>query len=163
MNAKNLATTPTIALFLICSITGIFLFVHINIPNIKVIHEWLGLVFVVCGILHIIANWKSMLRYFAGMKAVVIGLLVLSAVTYSMVAVPANQKGNPIMSIVSQVKKAPLATIANLYDMESEVLVKLLQGKGYTVASVDSTLEELSRQNDTPAEKIIDSIATGQK
>lgn len=163
MTAKNISTTPTIALFLIISVTGIFLLLHVGSPNLKTIHQWLGLVFVACGMLHAIANWKLMKRYLGGMKAAAIGLMLISAVTYSVVAVPTDKAGNPIKSIIMKVMKAPLSTIAILYGQETDALVKQLQAKGYTIASVDNTLEDIARQNKIPAEKIIALIATGQK
>lgn len=159
MTAKNISTTPTIALFLIISMTGIFLLLHVGSPNIKAIHEWLGLVFVVCGVFHAIANWKLMKRYLGGLKAAVIGLILVSAVTYSMVVVPSDQAGNPIKSVIIQVKKAPLSTIAILYGLETDALVEQLQGKGYTIASADNSLEEIARKNSIQAEKIISLIA----
>ena len=93
MTAKNFSTTPTIALFLIISVTGIFLLIHAGSPNLKTIHEWLGLVFVGCGLLHAFANWKLMKRYLGGMKGAAIGLMLISTVTYSLVAAPSDQAG----------------------------------------------------------------------
>lgn len=104
-----------------------------------------------------------MKRYLGGMKAAVIGLMLISAVAYSMVAVPSDQAGNPIKSIIIQVKKAPLSTIASLYAQETDTLVEQLRDKGYTIAGTDNTLEDIARQNNIPAEKIISLIATGQK
>lgn len=163
MTAKNFSTTPTIALFLIISVTGIFLLIHAGSPNLKAIHEWLGLVFVGCGLLHAFANWKLMKRYLGGMKGAAIGLMLISAVTYSLVAAPSDQAGNPIKSVIFRVMKAPLSTIAILYGQETDTLVEQIQGKGYAIASIDNTLEDIARQNNIPAEKIIALIATGSK
>jgi hypothetical protein len=162
MTAKNFSTTPTIALFLIISVTGVFLLLHVDSPNLKAIHEWLGLIFVVCGILHAIANWKPMKRYLGGMRAAVIGLMLISVVTYSVVAAPTDKAGNPIKSVINQVMKAPISTIAILYGQKADTLVEQLQDKGYTIAGVDNTLEEIARQNNIPTEEIIALIATGQ-
>lgn len=162
MTAKNFSTTPTIALFMIISITGIFLLLHVGSPNIKILHEWLGAAFIACGILHVIANWKLMKRYLGGMKAAAIGMMLMSAVAYSQLAVPSNQEGSPIKSILMQVKKAPLATIADLYNQETDTLVEKLKNKGYTVAATDNTLDDIARQNNIPAEKVIALIASGQ-
>lgn len=163
MTAKNISTTPTIALFLIISVTGIFLLLHVGSPNVKAIHQWLGLVFVVCAILHAIANWKLMKRYLGGMKATAIGLMLVSAVAYSVVAVPADQGGNPIKSLIGRVLKAPLSTIAVIYGQKSDALVEQLRDNGYSIAGVDTTLEDIAKQNSIPAEQIIALIARGQE
>lgn len=163
MTAKNFSTTPTIALFLIISITGIFLMLHAGSQNIKVIHEWLGLVFIACGIVHAIANWNLMKRYLAGMKATAIGLMLVMAVIYVMVAAPADQSGGPIKSVIAKVMKAPLPTIAVLYGKETAGLIEQLEDNGYTIASADNTLEEIASQNKIPAEKIFACIASSQK
>lgn len=162
MTAKNFSSTPTIALFLIISVTGIFLLLHVGSANIKVIHEWLGIVFVVCGILHAIANRNLILQYLSGMKAAAIGLMLISVVTYSVVAAPSDQATNPIKSLIIKVMQAPLSTIAALYGQEAGSLVEQLQDKGFTIAGADSTLEDIARQNNIPAEKIIALIATGR-
>ena len=59
--------------------------------------------------------------------------------------------------------KAPVSTIAILYGQETDTLVEQIQGKGYAIASIDNTLEDIARQNNIPAEKIIALIATGSK
>lgn len=160
MTAKNFSTTPTIALFLIIAITGILLLFHAGGGNVKMIHEWLGIIFVVCGILHAIANWKLMKRYLGGMKAAAIALMLVCAVTYSLVATPSDKGGSPIKSVITQVKKAPLSTLAGLYGQRTDQLVKQLQDNGLSVAGVDTSLEEIAKQNNIAAEKIIALIAT---
>ncbi|MDK9706558.1 MAG: DUF4405 domain-containing protein [Desulforhopalus sp.] len=160
MTVKNFSTTPTIGLFLIISVTGILLLFHVGGGNVKMLHEWLGIIFVVCGILHAVANWRLMKRYLGGMKAAVIAFMLVSAVTYSLVATPSDTGGSPIKSVITQVKKAPLSTLAGLYGQRTDRLVKKLEDNGLTVASVDASLEEIARQNKVAAEKIIVLIAT---
>ncbi|MCL2040334.1 MAG: hypothetical protein FWG85_07910 [Bacteroidetes bacterium] len=48
------------------------IYIHLNHDNYHLSHHWLhfhvfiGVVFVICGILHIIWNWKALKRYLTG-------------------------------------------------------------------------------------------------
>jgi len=57
--------SPILAvLYIITSVTGICLFFHIHGKMIIVLHEWLGIIFVIISILHIMLNWKIFAAYF---------------------------------------------------------------------------------------------------
>lgn len=91
MRAKNVSTTLVIALFLIISASGIFLLLHIGGYTIKAVHQWLGLAFVLFGVLHATANCSLIKRYLNGTKGTVIVLTVISALGFSMLAPSGNQ------------------------------------------------------------------------
>lgn len=161
MIAKNLSTTPTIALFLIISVTGVFLMLHVGGGSIKMLHEWLGIAFVVFAVLHASANWTLMKRYLGGMKGGIIGKMVLAAAAFSLM--PGQvEKGNPVKSIFRQVMAAPLSTIAQLYGLEAGSLAGRLQAEGYTVSANDLSSMDIARQNNVPVERVLAVITAGE-
>ena len=52
------------SIFLAVGVTGTLLFFHVKNGPIVVIHEWLGMAFVVAGLIHILLNFRTLLAYF---------------------------------------------------------------------------------------------------
>lgn len=158
MKAKTVSTTPVIALFMIISVTGVFLLLHVGSGSMKAIHEWLGLAFVVFGLLHAGANWQLMKRYLGGLKGAVIGIMLAATLAYSVLS-PSAENGKPDRAVLGQVMRAPLTTVALLYDQEVNSLAAQLQAKGYTVASFENSLEDIAAQNNTRAFDVMTALA----
>ncbi len=163
MIAKNLSTTPTIALFLILAATGILLLMHTGGGNVKMLHEWLGIAFIVFALLHSAANWPLMKRYLGGAKAMIIATIVLASVTFSMVAPGKDHGINPIKSTYRQVIQAPIDTLALLYALEPQNIVDRLQNAGYVVESLKMTPQEIARQSDVSADRVLAVIVADEE
>ena len=70
--------SPFVALsFLIISVTGILMLLHVKSHAVSVLHEWMGLIFVIAGALHLILNWKAFLSCFLEKKSSFAVILVL--------------------------------------------------------------------------------------
>lgn len=50
--------------YLAVSITGVLMLFHIRFPGLNAIHEWVGLAFVIAGVLHMCVNWARFKSYF---------------------------------------------------------------------------------------------------
>ena len=78
MKIKRNIVTPYLAfLFLAVGVSGIFMFFHVFDGYTKVVHEILGLAFVVFSVLHLIINWKSMKSHFKKRVFIFSGIIVL--------------------------------------------------------------------------------------
>jgi len=54
--------TPLAAVsFTVVAVTGLLMLFHVRIPGIKGAHEWMGVVFALAGLLHLILNWRPLL------------------------------------------------------------------------------------------------------
>lgn len=71
------ATAATIGLFAITGITGLLLFFHLGVSFFKGIHEWLGVLFVVASIFHVVRNSGAFMRLMARPSTLVICGIVL--------------------------------------------------------------------------------------
>jgi len=51
--------------------TGILMLLHLHhsVPGIKLMHEWMGVIFAIAGILHFCLHWRTMLAYFREHRA----------------------------------------------------------------------------------------------
>lgn len=66
--------------FLVTATTGLMLFFHVRGAFLFTLHQWMGILFIFIGILHVACNWKSLKTHFRG-KSVFIPLVVVSGVS----------------------------------------------------------------------------------
>ncbi len=72
--------SPVVAFtFLPVAFTGILMLLHMHLPGMKNIHQWVGLVFTVFCIFHIVTNWKPFAKYLGkgGARTALVLALVL--------------------------------------------------------------------------------------
>lgn len=72
---RDVATSLTILVFIIVGTTGTLMFFHLFDAYTKQMHEYLGLVFVVAALLHVLVHIKSTKQYFT--KKVFLGFFVI--------------------------------------------------------------------------------------
>ena len=54
--------SPITALaFVVVAGTGLLMLLHVRLPGIKGLHEWMGVAFAVAGLLHVVLNWRPLL------------------------------------------------------------------------------------------------------
>lgn len=66
--------------FLIIAVSGILMFFHVKTGALIILHEWIGLFFIVAAVLHIVLNWRAFLSYLMDRKAAV---SIIAALTLS--------------------------------------------------------------------------------
>ena len=144
---KTHGTTFTVGLFLVSTISGIFLFFHVASATFHAMHEWLSMLLIVPVAVHIWKNWASFANYFKR-KTIVVPLL-LSIIGGIVFAYPsltgAISAGDPMRATIQAMQSGTVTQVAPLFNMTSEALKTRLSGKGYTVTSTDQTLAEIAR------------------
>ncbi len=74
--------SPCVAIsFIIVVLTGLLMFFHLENGYLKNLHEWIGLLFGVAGIVHLLMNWPLFVSYLKKRGAL---LSVMSVVFLSM-------------------------------------------------------------------------------
>jgi nitroreductase len=72
--------SPIVAVtFVIVSVTGILMLLHVQTSGMNNLHEWIGVLFVAAGLFHLVLNWKVFLPYLKkriGVAAAVFALLL---------------------------------------------------------------------------------------
>ena len=64
--------SPFVALsFLIVSLTGILMLAHTRSGLINSLHEWVGVLFVIFGVIHLGINWKAFINCFRNKQCLV--------------------------------------------------------------------------------------------
>lgn len=84
--------------YIATSLTGILMLFHIKFPGLYPVHEWVGLAFVIAGIIHVILNWKMFASYFTKLNlrnnaayGTIIAVLLVVIVAF---AIPSNGHGD---------------------------------------------------------------------
>ncbi|MCB2100249.1 MAG: DUF4405 domain-containing protein [Rhodobacterales bacterium] len=143
---KTHGTTLTFALFLVSTVSGVFLFFHVLSPVFHGMHEWLSMVLLVPVAVHVWKNWTAFAGYFRR-KTVYVPLVLslLAGAVFAYPALTAPGGGNPARAAVGALQRGTVAQVAPLFQLTPEALRDRLAAKGYTVTSLDQSLAEIAR------------------
>lgn len=146
--------TPFISLvFLVVGISGLLMFFHLFDGYTEVVHEILGLFFVICAIFHIILNWKALKIHF---KKGVFLPAILAILTLSVILVVSERMYPPIdLQIMERIVKAPVGDALKALNISYEEAAEKLKKKGIWIEKAHS-FEDLWMQNNADPEVIID-------
>lgn len=148
--------TPFISLiFLVIGITGMLMFFHLFDGYTEVVHEFLGLFFVVCAVFHIIINWKALKIHFK--KGVFIPAALAVAVISALFIVQQHYNPKVDTIVLGRIVKAPVEDVFRALQVDSLEAVKRLEAKGISIEGA-ATLEEIWTNNDADPETVFDLI-----
>lgn len=146
--------TPFISLvFLVVGLSGMLMFFHLFDGYTEVVHEFLGVFFVVCAVFHIILNWKALKIHFK--KAVFLPAL-LGVITITSLLVVMERLYPPVdLQIMNRIVKAPVRDAFKALNINYDEANIKLKARGIGIENAQS-LEDLWKLNNADAEVIID-------
>lgn len=146
--------TPFISLvFVVVGISGLMMVFHLFDGYTEVVHEILGLFFIVCAIFHIILNWKALKIHFK--KGVFIPTM-LGVFTISVSLIISEKLYPPIdLQIMDRIVKAPVKDAFRALNINYEEATQRLKKKGISVEN-SQAFEDLWKNKEEDAEEIID-------
>jgi len=148
--------TPFITLiFFVVGFTGILMFFHLFDGYTEVLHECLGVFFVVFTIFHILVNWKALKIHFHKrlMIPAAVSVVILS------VAFVINQQQHPKVDtiILNRIIKAPIQDAFKVLGVDNDHARIRLEAEGISITDA-ATIEAISIENDAAPGKVIDLI-----
>lgn len=148
--------TPFISLvFFVVGLSGLFMFFHLFDGYTEVVHEYLGVFFVVCAIFHIILNWNALKIHF---KKGVFLPTTLGVLTISIVLIVAEKMSPPLDTIIiNKIVKTPIVDAFKALDINYDKASIKLKEKGILIEKA-TTIEEIWINNNTDPEEVIDLI-----
>lgn len=148
--------TPFISLvFLVVAISGLLMFFHLFDGYTEVVHEILGLFFVVCAIFHIILNWKALKIHFK--KGVFLPAL-FGVVTVSAILIVSERMYPPVdLQMMERIVKAPVGDAFRALDINYDKASAKLKEKGILIEKA-TTIKEIWLNNNSDPEEVIDLI-----
>ena len=146
--------TPFISLvFLVVGISGLMMLFHLFDGYTEVVHEILGLLFVVCAIFHIILNWKALKIHFK--KGIFLPAL-FGVLTISAMLIVSEKMYPPVdLQMMERIVKAPVSDAFRALNINYQEAAGKLKEKGILIEKAHS-LEDLWTQNNVDPEGIID-------
>ncbi|MEJ2610342.1 MAG: DUF4405 domain-containing protein [Candidatus Thiodiazotropha sp.] len=154
INTKKWSTPVTIGAGLFVTISGTMMFFGVHRP-IELAHEWIGLLFAVAILFHILNHWNSFQKYFSQRMALgLVGVIVL--VTGSLIAVSATKEGGDVkMAMIHSFEGSPLTEVAPLLDVSAESIVSRFEAAGFEVRGTEQTIEKIAAVNGTEPRRLM--------
>lgn len=148
--------TPFISLvFLVVALSGLLMLFHLFDGYTEVMHESLGLAFIIFAIFHIVANWKGLKVHF-GRKVFFPATVTVVSVSILFVVL---QRGRPPLDtlIVKRIVKAPITEAFQALSIDYHEALRTLKSHGISIED-SKTIEEIWQKNEASPEKVIDLI-----
>src|SRR5690606_34394617 len=116
---------------LVVGISGILMLFHIFDGYTEVVHELLGLFFVICAAFHIILNWKALKIHFK--KGVFIPAALAVAVISILFII--QQQYDPKLDtiVIDRIIKAPIDDVFRALQVDSFSAVERLEANGISL------------------------------
>ncbi|MEQ7801972.1 DUF4405 domain-containing protein [Pedobacter sp. ASV1-7] len=148
--------TPFISLvFLVVGLSGMLMFFHLFDGYTEVVHEYLGVFFIICAVFHIILNWKALKIHFkrgvfipAGLAVAVISILFIIQQQY-------NPKVDTML--LDKIIKAPINDVFKALEVDSSKAVKRLETNGISIDGA-TNLKDIWINNNADPEEVFDLI-----
>jgi Na+/melibiose symporter-like transporter len=148
--------TPLITIiFLVVGLSGLLMFFHVFDGYTEVVHEILGLFFVVFSVLHVILNWKALKIHFKK-RVFILSTIVVAVI--SILLVIQQQKSPKFDTIlIERITNAPIEDVLKVLQVDSIVVVKRLEENGISFIE-GASMEEIRINNKVSPKKLFDLI-----
>ncbi|URW80976.1 DUF4405 domain-containing protein [Xiashengella succiniciproducens] len=148
--------TPLITIiFLAVALSGLLMFFHIFDGYTEVVHEILGVIFVVFSVLHVILNWKALKIHFKK-RVFILSTIVVAVI--SILLVIQQQKSPKFDTIlIERITNAPIEDVLKVLQVDSIVVVKRLEENGISFIE-GASMEEIWINNKVSPKKLFDLI-----
>lgn len=152
---KKTTTSLTIGAFIVVSITGMLLFFDLAAGSIRATHEWMSLLFVLSGLLHVYSHKKALFNYFSNKYLIIIFTVLLSGGLLFI------SSFNDIYASGAAYKKlinAKLEHLAPIFNANAQEIDVKLKNMGLTLKSRDQSLNDVAIANGMDVHDIIESL-----
>lgn len=154
---RDWVTPLTTGSFALTTVTGLMLLCKVQLGLVKPVHEWLSLIFVIGAILHIMVNWRPMMRSFSRpcTRAILAIFALLICATF---LVPVqNSDTIPPQKTMAVFQRSSLAAVAQAASRTPDEVVELLERQGIRAESRQS-INEIANSNGKKIGEIISAI-----
>lgn len=154
----------TIGSFGVVAVTGILMFFHLNTGLMKLLHEWMSLLFVLGAIAHIAVNWRAFLGYFRKPVAIIIIAVPLALGALSFLPEGSGSSHRPPFAETSRaLEQSSLSVVARVVKHSPESLMEELKTKGIRVRNGEQTIREIASENSVRSMEVLGHIFNGQE
>lgn len=156
MKLNRKYVTPFISLvFLVVAISGVLMLFHLFDGYTEVLHEILGLFFVVCAVLHIMLNWKALKIHFK--RGVLIPAALAIALISALLIVQQQYYPKIDTVLLERISKAPIDRVFDALQVDYFETAERLEANGISVGGARS-IEDLWLRNNSDAKTVLNLI-----
>ena len=155
MNARQIHTPLTIGSFMVASITGVLMFFEIAPGGIRATHEWMSLLFVLAGLLHIYTNKRPFARYFADRTLLVIGTSVAAGGILYMLSFNDTYLAEASFQLLTRIE---ITQLSPLLDISLEDMRIRLGELGVAAISSGQSLQDIAQVYDMDVHDLLETL-----
>jgi hypothetical protein len=143
--------------FVLSAVTGLLLLFKMQFGQVKLVHEWLSVIFVIGAIVHAAVNWRSMARSFAQPRAQAI-LAVFALTICASFFIPGEKRGTiPPAKSLAMFQHSSLLAVAQIAERTPEEAIQLLEKQGIR-AETTQGVDEIAAINGKKIGQVIGAI-----
>ncbi|WP_437637334.1 DUF4405 domain-containing protein [Sorangium sp. So ce854] len=152
---RNFVTPFLAFIFVPVGISGVLMFFHVADGFTEVLHEIMGLAFVLFIFLHVAINWKSMRGHFGkpnfAVAAAAATVLSAGLIVLERAQLPAD------LVILERVARAPISDSFRVLEIDHTRAAAVLSKRGIALDGAE-TLEDLWANNDSSPEEVVEAL-----
>lgn len=138
---RRVITPVTGVLALVIGISGGMLFFHLGEGLVKSAHEWLGMLFVLAMLIHILSNWNAITQHFRQRIARTATLTIVLVTGLFLGSGAISQTGGPNV-VYQALEEAPITSLALLFKVDESALIDELGNRGLVVATNEQSIRD---------------------
>ena len=150
---RQCATPLSLVSFLAVAITGLLLLFGVRSHTLGEVHEWIGVVFILALVLHLVRNWRGMLAMLSiprNLAIIAVTGVVAAALIFFSLPQGAGGQGHGAhgpRQVISRVSAAPIEKMAPALGLTSDEAIARLRRGGVAVEGPQQSLTEIAAKN----------------
>ena len=153
--SRNYVTPFITIIFLAVGLSGVLMCFHLLVGYTEVVHEVLGMFFILCSIFHVILNWKALKIHFK--KGVFVPALLAVAVISTILVISEIMYPPVDITLVNRLVQAPIRDALKALNVDYDQAARRLRENGISIEEA-STMEAIWENNGADPEEVIDLI-----
>lgn len=149
------ATSLTIGLFIIMSISGLLIFFEFGTGGIRATHEWTSIAFTIAALMHILVHQKPFTRYF---KERTVAYILVACMAGGLLYVQSRNDLYAAEETYQQVIHSELSALTPLLGEDISSLKQKLRDMGLTVTDPNQSIYELAELHNKDVHDIIEPL-----
>lgn len=155
MNARHIHTPLTIGTFIVASLTGVLMFFEIAPGGVRATHEWMSLLFVLAGLLHVYTNRRPLARYFADRTRLIIAASVAAGGVLYVSSFNDTYLAEASFQLLTRIEIRQLST---LLDIGPGDVQDKLRGLGIATVSSEQSLHDIAHVYDRDVHDLLEPL-----
>lgn len=155
MIKRKPATSLTIGLFIVMSISGMLIFFEFGTGGIRATHEWTSIAFTVAALMHILAHQKPFTRYF---KERTVAYILAACVAGGLLYVQSRNDLYAAEEVFQEVIHSELSGLTPLFGEDIGSVKQKISDLGVTVTDPTLSIFELAESNNKDVYDIIEPL-----